>query len=89
MHVIRILGYCKTDDLRKAAFLCGCIPIGCVPANSRFHGMNRSMSQHSASEDIEHTFVSPRILFRHVYRDSESGPQSEEADDQINVCFDE
>ena len=35
MHVIRVLGYYKTDDLRNAAFLCGCIPIGCVPANSR------------------------------------------------------
>ena len=37
MHVICIFGYYNTDDLRKAAFLCGCVPIGCVPANSRFH----------------------------------------------------
>ena len=36
MHVIRILGYYNTDDLRKAAFFCGCVPIGCIPANSCF-----------------------------------------------------
>lgn len=46
------------------------------------------MSQHSASEDIEHKFVSPRMLFRNVYSDLESGPQSEEADNQINDGFD-
>ena len=43
MHMIRIFGYYNTDDLRKAAFLCGCVPAFlCV--NGLAHATNRAIT---------------------------------------------